>query len=133
MPLSTPTEAPLPAAPATGRPCGWRNYGRRNLCTVADGVATVTMNRPEKRNALNDAMLDGMVETFDRLDADRSVRVVLVRGAGMSFCSGLDLRERSRAVARRVGHGLPRHGAAGGILPPSHDCGRAGRGYRRRL
>ncbi|MBI2761874.1 MAG: enoyl-CoA hydratase/isomerase family protein [Chloroflexi bacterium] len=63
------------------------------LCSIDDGIATVTMNRPEKRNALNTAMLDGFTELFARLEDDAGVRVVVVRGEGISFCSGLDLRE----------------------------------------
>lgn len=63
------------------------------LCAVENGIATVTMNRPEKRNAMNVAMLEGFVAAFDRLDADRTVRVVVVRGEGQSFCAGLDLRD----------------------------------------
>jgi enoyl-CoA hydratase/carnithine racemase len=63
------------------------------LCSIEDGIATVTMNRPEKRNALNTAMLDGFVELFTRLEDDTTVRVVVIRGEGISFCSGMDLRE----------------------------------------
>ena len=57
------------------------------------GVATVTLNRPDKRNALNSAVLDGLRTTFTRLEDDRDVRVVVVRGAGTAFCSGMDLNE----------------------------------------
>lgn len=63
------------------------------LTAVADGVATVTLNRPDKRNAMNAAMLAGLRGAFDELDARRDVRVVVVRGAGPAFCSGMDLRE----------------------------------------
>jgi enoyl-CoA hydratase/carnithine racemase len=63
------------------------------ICSVDGGVATVTLNRPEKRNALNGAVLDGLRSTFDRLDGDRNVRVVVVRGAGKAFCAGMDLNE----------------------------------------
>src|SRR5262245_25735866 len=63
------------------------------LCAIDGGVATVTLNRPEKRNALNAAVLEGLRTTFDRLEDDRSVRVVVVRGAGTAFCSGMDLNE----------------------------------------
>ena len=63
------------------------------ICSVDGGVATVMLNRPEKRNALNGAVLDGLRSTFDRLDGDRNVRVVVVRGAGKAFCSGMDLNE----------------------------------------
>ncbi len=63
------------------------------LCAVADGVATVTINRPDKRNALNGAVLAGLTAIFGRLEDDQGVRVVVVRGAGIAFCSGMDLRE----------------------------------------
>jgi enoyl-CoA hydratase/carnithine racemase len=63
------------------------------LTAVADGVATVTLNRPDKRNAMNGAMLAGLRGAFDELDARDDVRVVVVRGAGAAFCAGMDLRE----------------------------------------
>jgi enoyl-CoA hydratase/carnithine racemase len=63
------------------------------LCSVADGIATVTLNRPDKRNAMNAALLAGLRRTFDELDDRRDVRVVVVRGAGPAFCAGMDLRE----------------------------------------
>jgi len=63
------------------------------LTAVADGIATVTLNRPEKRNAMNAPMLLGLRAAFDALDARRDVRVVVVRGAGPGFCSGMDLKE----------------------------------------
>src|ERR1051325_2329198 len=69
------------------------------LCAVDSGVATVTLNRPEKRNALNGAVLEGLRRTFDRLDADRSVRGVVVGGGGRGFCSGMDLNERRERQA----------------------------------
>ena len=63
------------------------------LIAVADGIATVTLNRPEKRNAMSLALLRGLRAGFDQLDADPDVRVVVVRGAGPAFCSGMDLKE----------------------------------------
>src|SRR5262245_55865500 len=70
------------------------------LCAIDGGVATVTLNRPEKRNALNAAVLEGLRTTFDRLEDDRSVRVVVVRGAGTAFCSGMDLNEMRERQAQ---------------------------------
>jgi enoyl-CoA hydratase/carnithine racemase len=62
------------------------------LCDVRDGVATVTLNRPEKRNALNSAVLAALTTYFDELEADRDVRVVVVRGEGeRAFCVGADI------------------------------------------
>jgi enoyl-CoA hydratase/carnithine racemase len=60
---------------------------------VEDGIAWVELNRPDKRNAMNAAMLVGLRRAFDELDARRDVRVVVVRGAGPAFCAGMDLRE----------------------------------------
>ena len=71
------------------------------LTAIADGIATVTMNRPGQRNAMNTAMLAGLRAAFDDLDARRDVRVVLLRGNGPAFCAGMDLKEmESRAGAR---------------------------------
>jgi enoyl-CoA hydratase/carnithine racemase len=63
------------------------------LVTVEGAVRTVTLNRPEKRNALNGEMLDGLYEAFAREPAPEE-RVAVIRANGPSFCSGLDLRER---------------------------------------
>src|ERR687891_1753165 len=71
------------------------------LATVADGIATVTLNRPDQRNAMNGAMLNGLRAAFDDLETRRDVRVVVVRGAGPAFCAGMDLKEmESRGGAR---------------------------------
>jgi enoyl-CoA hydratase/carnithine racemase len=77
------------------------------LYTIKDGIATVTLNRPEKRNALNIALLDGMTDIFQRLETDPDVRAVVIRGEGKAFCSGLDLRELS---SRQAGDGDPETG-----------------------
>lgn len=61
------------------------------IYTVEGPVALVTLNRPEKRNALNDALVAGLKDSLREADADDSVRVVLVTGAGADFCSGADL------------------------------------------
>ena len=63
------------------------------LVSVADGIATVTMNRPAQRNAMNRALLDGMRKSFDDLDERKDVRAIVVRGAGPAFCAGMDLKE----------------------------------------
>jgi enoyl-CoA hydratase/carnithine racemase len=63
------------------------------LCDVAGGVATVTLNRPDKRNAMSVALLAALGGCFDALEARADVRVVVVRGAGPAFCAGMDLRE----------------------------------------
>jgi methylglutaconyl-CoA hydratase len=61
------------------------------LYAVQGSVALVTLNRPEKRNALNDALVEGLKAALRDADADESVRAVLLKGAGADFCSGADL------------------------------------------
>ncbi len=59
---------------------------------VADNVATITINRPEKMNAFTNTMLKEMCDAFDQIDADDDVRAVVVTGAGeRAFCAGADL------------------------------------------
>lgn len=59
---------------------------------IDDGVATLTMNRPKRRNALNWAMLDGLLEALSRLAADSGVGAVVLTGAEGAFCSGGDVK-----------------------------------------
>ena len=69
------------------------------LYSVADGVATLTLNRPEKRNALNGELVQMLKDGLARAEADEEVRVVAISGAGKDFCSGADLAELAR-IAR---------------------------------
>jgi methylglutaconyl-CoA hydratase len=55
------------------------------------GVATVTLNRPELHNAFNDEFIDQLIKCFEELSNDLSVRLVVLTGAGKSFCAGADL------------------------------------------
>lgn len=58
---------------------------------VADNVATITLNRPDRLNAYNTQMMEELVAAFDRSDADDNVRCVIVTGEGRGFCAGADL------------------------------------------
>jgi len=58
---------------------------------VAEGVATLTLHRPDRLNAVNATMIRELVEAFDRADGDDGVRVVIVTGSGRAFCAGADL------------------------------------------
>lgn len=61
--------------------------------TVEPGIALVTLNRPEKKNALSIALLESLCAALDRLTAEKSQRAVVLRGAGSAFSAGLDLCE----------------------------------------
>jgi methylglutaconyl-CoA hydratase len=66
------------------------------------GVLTATLNRPEKKNAIDSAMLDALHATLDRAELDAAVRVVALRGAGGDFCAGMDLHELLASADRSV-------------------------------
>jgi enoyl-CoA hydratase/carnithine racemase len=62
------------------------------LYNVTDGVATITLNRPDKMNAFTGTMMNEMIAAFDAIDADDNVRAVIVTGHGdRAFCAGADL------------------------------------------
>lgn len=91
---------------------------------VEDGVAVLTMNRPEKLNAFNTQMMKDMIAAFDVTDADDDVRAVIVTGAGRGFCAGADLSSGAQTFdydarggedkAARTREGVQRDG--GGLL-----------------
>jgi enoyl-CoA hydratase/carnithine racemase len=61
------------------------------IYSVADHVATITLNRPDQLNAFTGTMMRELIDAFDQVDADDDVRVVIVTGAGRGFCAGADL------------------------------------------
>ncbi|HAR53299.1 MAG TPA: enoyl-CoA hydratase, partial [Roseovarius nubinhibens] len=66
-------------------------YETLTIETDARGVATLTLNRPEKHNAMSAQMLADLTDAAGKLAADDAVRVVVLTGAGKSFCAGGDL------------------------------------------
>lgn len=88
------------------------------LITTIDsrGVARLTMNRPDIRNAFNEELIDGICEAMGRLNADANVRAIVLTGAGKAFSAGADLNMMKRAAsysaaenkddARRLAHML---------------------------
>jgi enoyl-CoA hydratase/carnithine racemase len=87
------------------------------LYGVTDGVATITLNRPDRLNALNAEMYEGLLEAFDRTDADDSIRAVVVTGAGRAFCAGADLGRGARTFDYGDSAEAPdAHRDRGGIL-----------------
>lgn len=61
------------------------------LVAMADGLCTLTLNRPDKRNALNGEVFDALTAAMDAIEADEAVACVVLRGAGKAFCAGADL------------------------------------------
>src|SRR5215210_1926776 len=61
------------------------------IYAVEGTVALLTLNRPEKRNALNDALINSLKDSLQKADANGAVRVIVITGAGRDFCSGADL------------------------------------------
>jgi 2-(1,2-epoxy-1,2-dihydrophenyl)acetyl-CoA isomerase len=61
------------------------------LFTVDDGLARVTLNRPDALNSLSFSLIEQLIATLDRIDADPDVRAVLITGSGRAFCAGADL------------------------------------------
>ena len=70
--------------------------GDEVLYSVADRVATITLNRPERMNTISGPMLRQLTERLLEADADREVRAVILTGTGRAFCAGLDLTEVTR-------------------------------------
>ena len=76
------------------------------------GVLALTLDRPERRNAIDDAMMGGLVDALTAAGTDEAVRVVVLRGAGEHFCSGADIVARNAPGADR-----PRAGSIQRRLP----------------
>ena len=86
---------------------------------IADGIATITLNRPDKLNAFTGKMMYEIIDAFDRTDADDSVKAVIVTGAGKGFCAGADLSSGGDTFAKggsdvQTKQGVPRDG--GGLV-----------------
>src|SRR5947199_2864469 len=91
------------------------------LIDVADRVATITLNRPEARNALNRAVRKALPAAIERCDGDDDVDVMILTGADPAFCAGVDLKEfGSGQVAQGEGFAEvgDRREAFRGALPP---------------
>jgi 2-(1,2-epoxy-1,2-dihydrophenyl)acetyl-CoA isomerase len=69
--------------------------------TIADGVATLTLNRPERLNALSAPILDGLLAALPRLAADGQIGAVVLTGAGRAFCAGGDVKRMAEETVER--------------------------------
>ncbi|OZC73969.1 hypothetical protein CH251_12625 [Rhodococcus sp. 06-462-5] len=63
------------------------------LIDVTDGVGTITLDRPDRRNALSDAMINGFATALEELEASPKVGAIVITGAGSAFCSGGDVQD----------------------------------------
>ena len=94
-----------------------------HLIVAQSGDAiTVTMNRPERLNALNRKLVEELRSFFVELYWRRDVRVVVLRGAGANFCAGLDLKERSNASSRDVAASLDSQRSISEIVMAMRRC-----------
>ena len=87
---------------------------------VSEGVCTVTLDRPEKLNAVTSAMLVELRAAFDLADADDAVRAVIVTGAGRAFCAGADLSAGGRTFDRGT-RGATSPAVAHGAAPTDEE------------
>ncbi len=72
------------------------------MAALEDGVLAGTLNRPEKKNAIDAAMIDELATLLERAELEAAVRVVVLRGAGKDFCAGMDLTELLESADRTV-------------------------------
>jgi enoyl-CoA hydratase/carnithine racemase len=75
------------------------------LYEVSDHVATITLNRPDRMNAISGPMLESFSRAFRDADHDRDVRVIVLTGAGRGFCAGLDLKDLTAGTGIGSGNG----------------------------
>jgi enoyl-CoA hydratase/carnithine racemase len=83
------------------------------LYEVADGIATITLNRPDRMNAISGPMLEALSERLIEADRDQQVRCVVLTGAGRAFCAGLDLQAQASGQglgSEESGAAVPRRG-----------------------
>lgn len=93
--------------------------------TITEGVADVRLVRVDKMNALDDAMFAALIETGERLKADKSVRAVVISGEGRAFCAGLDMGNFGKMASGERGS-PDKKSVTSGLTPRTHgDSNRA--------
>ncbi|MGH9133847.1 MAG: enoyl-CoA hydratase [Ilumatobacteraceae bacterium] len=93
--------------------------GATVLLDIAEGIATVTLNRPQVRNALSSEMLRSLADLMRQANADDDVGVIVLTGSDPAFCAGLDLRELGSTADNlgAGGDGSPNRGGSRGPFP----------------
>ena len=95
------------------------------LCAVNGPVAVITISRPQARNAVNEAVAAGMAAALDDAEARKDIQVIVVTGAGGTFCAGMDLKGFLHGENPHAGG----RGFAGIVERPPRQAGdRGGRG-----
>ncbi len=89
---------------------------------IRDGVAWVTLNRPELHNAFNEAMIEQLRTTFETLGKNEQVRAVILAGESKSFCAGADLNWMKKMVDYTFEENVADARALAGMLKIIHDC-----------
>jgi enoyl-CoA hydratase/carnithine racemase len=89
---------------------------------VADGIATITLNRPDRLNAFTTCMMAEMIDAFDHIDADDNVRAVIVTGEGRAFCAGADLQAGDAAFHTEAREGIPARDGGGLLTLRIYRC-----------
>jgi 2-(1,2-epoxy-1,2-dihydrophenyl)acetyl-CoA isomerase len=82
---------------------------RQLLETQADGVVTLTMNRPDRLNALSTEIMEGLLEALPRLAVESSIGAVVLTGAGRAFCSGGDVKSMAEGASTRSAEEAVKH------------------------
>jgi enoyl-CoA hydratase/carnithine racemase len=70
---------------------------------VESAIATITLNRPDKRNAMSDDMRSEFIEALERVAADKAIKALVLTGAGKGFCAGGDISGMQRRMNARAG------------------------------
>ena len=88
------------------------------LVAVEEGIATITLNRPDALNAYNYEMHDALLAALDAVDNNDDARAVIITGAGRGFCAGMDLSAGKETFNREGKTGIDEHRDGGGACAP---------------
>jgi len=76
--------------------------GKELITSVKDRIATITLNRPERMNALSPGLEAELHRAFDKADADRNVKIIVLTGSGNAFCAGMDMGNSSSGASSKA-------------------------------
>src|SRR5258708_21603293 len=102
MPRTTPIPTTLPTGQTMWDPGPTTMTAPLLLRHDQDGIATLTLNRPQARNALSLGLMEALDATLQAIAADPAIRVVVIAAAGPAFCAGHDMREMRATPTREA-------------------------------